>query len=80
MADNIAQLICDAWEQAERESPDPLRIPWFEDLLFGRRRSYRDRLDAQPVNCYGESIPRIVTVRWNLRRLGPIRLDPARLR
>lgn len=68
---SLAQLISDVWEQELRETPDP-----FDDTsgmlnaLFGLPRlTYRERLDKQHRNSFGELIPRIATVRRNLRSL-----------
>lgn len=68
---NISSLVAAAWEQALRESPNPL-----DTDVFGPRRTYRERLDLLPRNVYGELIPRIVTVRGNIRRLGKPRRAP----
>lgn len=64
---NTSQLVTQIWEQVMVESPDPFRNPNF---LYGSQFSYRDKLDYQPVNYHGDTIPRIVTVRRNLRLLG----------
>jgi hypothetical protein len=68
---NIAQFIADEWERYLGEMPDPWRNPSSWENLFGSQiMSYRDKLDWQPLNYRGERIPRIVTVRRHLRRLG----------
>lgn len=69
VAPDMSQIIADAWESVLRETPDPFRDSWIDEE-FGLipRRTYQQRLDAQPVNFFGEPIPRIVTVRRNLRR------------
>lgn len=65
MVGNLSQILADAWERELRETPDIYwGLPWGEGQL-----TYRDLIDRQPKNCYGELIPRIVTVRRNLRRL-----------
>lgn len=67
---NMAALVADMWEEALRETP-AVTHDWLVETVTGlHRRSYRDRLDDLPRNCFGEVIPRIVTVRRNLRRLG----------
>jgi hypothetical protein len=74
MAICIAARVIAAWDQAmEEESPDPfLNGSW-----FGEPKTYRERLDAQPMNYRGRLIPRIVTVRNNLRRLGKPKNRPS---
>lgn len=80
---NLSQLVADTWDEELREGPDPFRTSgeWLFERLGGTPRlSYRARLDRPVVNVYGDTVRRIVTVRRNLRALGPTRLDPARLR
>ena len=74
MIANYGRLIAEAWDLALVESPSP----WddIRELLLGGRVSYRERLDRQPRNVHGDLIPRIVTVRRNLRRLGKPRHAP----
>lgn len=69
---NLAQIMADVYEQHLRETPDPFR----HDNIFAMKfsdmfppKTYREILDEQPRNYYGQLIPRIVTVRRNLRRL-----------
>jgi hypothetical protein len=76
----LGVVVAAAWEEALETSPDPWRGDGLFDLLTGRHRLYRDRLDAREVNFRGAVIPRIERVRRHLRALGPIRLDPRRLR
>lgn len=80
---NMGNLVAAAWESVLRETPDPFRegnrMLYFDGCGRHSRPSYRHELDRIRVNCYGELIPRIVTVRHNLRLLGNIRLDPRRL-
>lgn len=66
-------LVAEIWDAALRETPDPLSCDLFAD---GRRLSYRQRLDRQPINFHGAIIPRIVTVRRNLRALGKPKRAP----
>lgn len=67
---NLGRLIADLWEQELRETPDPFNnCTFLSEMLGGPRLSYRERLDRQRVNSYGELIPRIVTVRRNLREM-----------
>lgn len=66
---NLATIVADAWETELRESPTPFGGEFLLEAIGGPRRTYRERLDAQPRNYFGELIPRIVTVRRNLRRL-----------
>jgi len=73
---NLASIVAEAWESTLRETPNP----FFTESDVFSRRSYRERLDRIRKNAYGDLIPRIVTVRRNLRfRLGAVRLNPARL-
>jgi hypothetical protein len=73
----LGDLVARVWEQELRESPAFDREAVL-DLFGGPQRSYRERLDRQHRNHYGDLIPRIVTVRRNLRALGkPVR--PPRL-
>lgn len=67
MAQSLAQLVVEAWERTLEETPDPFLNAWWID---GSRLTYREELDRQPVNYKGQLIPRIVTVRRNLRALG----------
>ena len=78
---NLGPFIAAVWEQLMHEMPDLLdeASERLYDDLSGHRKPYRYWLDRQPRNTFGELIPRIVTVRHNLRRLGNIRLDPNRL-
>lgn len=62
---HLSQIIAAAWEEQLRETPDPFNNP---DLFGGPRLTYRERLDQQPINCFGQLIPRIVTVRRNIRQ------------
>lgn len=81
MARLILADVSRAYAQALRETPDVCRDSPLLCLLDPRagRMSYRQWLDRPRYNCFDERIPRAVIVRANLRRLGPIRLDPARL-
>lgn len=67
---NMARLLSEAWDREIRETPDPFR---HDNVFTGRFNApmptYRERLDEQPRNFYGDLIPRIVTVRRNLRRV-----------
>lgn len=68
---NLGRLMADLWEQELRETPDPFDG---SDILFRMMTgapplSYREQLDRRQHNCYGELIPRIVTVRRNLRAM-----------
>lgn len=47
-----------------RTREDPLRTPSY--IFSEDPRSYRQRLDARPLNYFGEVIPRIEIVRQNL--------------
>lgn len=68
---NTGQILADELERSLRESPDPFsNAHIFDEMLGLPRMSYRDRLDEQPVNCYGQLIPRIVTIRRNARMYG----------
>lgn len=73
---SVSGAVAAAWETALREMPNP----WDCDLLnefFGHpRTTYRERLDRQPRNAFGELIPRIATVRRHLRQLGKPRQSP----
>ena len=60
--------IVEVWGKAIRETPWP-QSSAILDLLSGKRTTYRERLDRQPVNYFGKPIPRIVIVRRNLERL-----------
>lgn len=74
MSQGLGALVTDVWsEVVERErhdAPDIWRSDVLLEMLGGPRLSYRERLDRQPVNALGRVIPRIVTVRRNLTRLG----------
>jgi hypothetical protein len=70
MRANIAAIVADAWEEELRTGPDPMHGSWLGEMLGMPRRTYRERLHEQKYNMYGELIPRIVTVRRNLRMLG----------
>lgn len=71
MIPNLAGIVADAWDMALRESPDPFARCYVLNPLLGMPvPSYREQLDEQPRNGFGDLIPRIVTVRRNLRRLG----------
>ena len=73
---NLASVIVHAWEDSLRDAPDDAGI-WLFDMLCGRpKRTYRARLDHQPRILYGDLIPRITTVRGNLRLLGKPRRAP----
>lgn len=74
-----SKVVAEAWEQTLDETPDVFASDILYALFMGKRILYRDYLDKQPRNWKGELIPRIVTVRRNLRRLGNIRLNPRRL-
>lgn len=77
MSPNISDIVAAAWDQMMRESPDPFRNHWFDEQFAGApRTTYRERLDRLPVNVYGDLIPRIVTVRRNLRALSKPRRPP----
>jgi len=77
MAVSFGDVVLRAWEQAKRENPDPFREPsYLLEFFGGPRRSYRERLHWQRRNGYGELIPRIVTVRQNLRALGKPKRAP----
>lgn len=67
---NLADVVADAWDQVLRETPDSFTSDALKELLGAPMSSYRARLDRQPRNFRGDLIPRIVTVRRNLRRLG----------
>jgi hypothetical protein len=74
---SAAQLVADTWEWTLRTSPDPFRGDNFFNEPFGLpRKTYREVLDEQPINYYGELIPRIETVRRNLLRLGRAKVRP----
>lgn len=70
------QMVADAWEAVMRETPHTF---FFGLLDRDDPRTYRERLDEQPKNHYGDVIPRIVIVRNHLRSYPNLRLDPARL-
>ena len=73
---SIAEVVAEAWAVAMRECPNPFATT---DQFFTwerLRRSYREQLDEQPRNVYGDLIPRIVTVRRNLWKLGKPRRAP----
>jgi len=75
---NLSRIICEAWEETCRDTPGAFNNPTIN--FFGPQWSYRYLLDRQPVNCYGDLIPRIITVRRNLRcKAGPLRMNPDRL-
>jgi hypothetical protein len=67
MGFSVAAVVADAWERELRESPDPFDDMLIGSLFDGPRLSYRERLDRQSRNHFGEIIPRIVTVRRNMR-------------
>lgn len=80
---NIGNLVSQMWNEIIEETPDPFRnsMHYLYNHLTGiKGPTYQQRLDTIPVNFYGRPIPRIVTIRRNLQRLGNIRLDPKRLR
>lgn len=79
MSTSIARIVAEAWEDALNEAPDPFSSTDLFYMLGGRRWSYRERLDVQPKNWKQQPIPRIATVRRNLRALGNTRLDPSRM-
>lgn len=70
---SYAGIVAAAWEEILVTTPDPFRTSLFNTW------SYREQIDAPGINFAGHVIPRIWRVRHNLRRLGNIRLDPARL-
>ena len=76
---NVGQIVSEEWERCLRESPGPEMTHWVR-LFSGMRGSYRDQLDQPRYNWHGEPLTRLQMVRYNLRRLGSIRLDPTRLR
>ncbi len=76
---NLSVIVADAWQHCMDTSPDPFRNHAFDHFLGLPAHSYRWLLDEPKVNMRGERIPRIEIVRSNLLRLGPTRLDPARL-
>ncbi len=72
---NLGALIARVWGEVQEEylrETEPAGR-WFDDvfaeMLYGgrRQRTYRERLDRVQRNHYGEVIPRIVTVRRNIR-------------
>lgn len=63
---SLVETVIGALKKALLEAP--AHTSW-ERFLGGRSLSYRERLDRQPVNVYGDPIPRITTVRRNLRML-----------
>lgn len=77
---NLGQIVADAFEHVLQTTEDPFRSFSFYDLWTGHHTPYRAYLDRQIVNGFGNVVPRIETVKNNLRRLGPTRLDPRRLR
>jgi hypothetical protein len=68
MAQEMSRRVAEEWERTLQETPDPWKA-YGEGPPFGPRLTYRERLDRQPRNGEGALIPRIVTVRRNLRRL-----------
>lgn len=78
---NIGQIISDVWDDLMRTTEDPFMSGYdiFAHLFGARRRTYREILDRTRRNHYGDVIPRIVTIRRNLMRLGPTRLSASRL-
>ncbi len=77
MTGNIADIVVAAWDRALRESPDPFDdIYALYPILGYTPPSYRERLDRLPRNCFGDIIPRIVTVKRNIRLLGKPRHPP----
>lgn len=76
---NLGRLVAQIWEDVLRESPDPFEGINLFNLFSPNTRSYRELLDYQRHNCFGELIPRIVTVRRNIRRLGDPHLPPSRI-
>lgn len=79
---NIGQMVARVWDELSWELPSPFDESGarMADYMMHIRHSYRYWLDRIPRNIHGQEIPRITTVRHNLRRLGNIRLDPKRLR
>lgn len=64
---SLASMVADAWDQTLRESPDPFtEASWGYGWFGTPKRTYRERLDRQRRNVYGDLIPRIATVRRNL--------------
>lgn len=77
MAQNIGQIVADAWLQTLDETPDPFR----DDLLYRHlsglpRMTHRDWLTRPRYNHRGELIPRITLVRRNIMLLGKPKHPP----
>lgn len=66
----VAHVVARVWDEVMRDSPAP---DW---EAYSGGRTYRERLDAPKRNWSGDVIPRIVLVRWNLRRMGKPRRAP----
>lgn len=82
MAYSLGHIVSDAWEREILEREDPFRSMLLVNLLSPQDKqwTHQQYLDRPIINVLGNVVPRIVTVRRNLRRLGNIRLDPRRLR
>lgn len=78
---NRGQMLAEAWHHVMCMSEDPYRASsYLLSEMFGHgRQTYREHLHRPIINAYGEEVPRIAIVRENLRRLGKIRLNPARI-
>lgn len=66
---NLGVMLVDIWETMLRETEDPFAdsAGVLSALLGGPQKSYRDVLDRTRINHFGEVIPRIATVRRNIR-------------
>lgn len=76
---NLGDIIAKAWDQELRTSPDPFDTDAFNGMFGLPYRTYQQRLDRQRRNSYGDLIPRIDTVRRNLRLLNDPHLPASRL-
>lgn len=79
---NTGRIVAAAWIAVQEETESPFRPRWGDWWVgySGSSMTYRAWLDRQPLNWHGQPIPRRVTLRRNLDALGPVRLDPGRLR
>lgn len=84
MARSLGQMVSDTWTDvwetvpcSQFDLPAPGSLASF---LGMRTYNYRERLDGTRFNYRGIAISRMTIVRNNLARLGPTRLNPARLR
>jgi hypothetical protein len=78
MALTVGQVVASSYEWVLQRAPYESSVALLE-LLEGTRLSYRDRLDRPRYNFRGDRLTRRNMVEWNLKGLGSVRMNPARL-